>query len=48
MPVITTPIQAVQADNGGGVRVAFGDKWNNILQITPNAITEVARSSVES
>jgi hypothetical protein len=38
---LTTRIEAVQVDNAGGVRVAFGGKWANMLQITANGISNI-------
>jgi hypothetical protein len=38
---ITTRIESVQVDNAGDVRVAFGGKRANMLQITANGISNI-------
>ena len=38
---LTTRIESVQVDNAGGVRVAFGGKWANILQMKASGISNI-------
>jgi len=38
---ITTAITAVQVDNAGGVRVDYRNKWDNLIEVTPNGISNI-------